>query len=95
MLLEKSKRLRETCKKKKISHKEVKDHKSRNILSKVQSRKTCYNIQVSHNNLKKSTLGKRNSFIYSTITGNTRTKRFIAASKAKNNMIEISKGGGY
>ena len=62
----------------------VKDYKSRNTLSKVQSRKTCCEFQLSNSNLKKPTLVKRNSFVYSTVIG--------AKFKPRQIVTEIPKG---
>lgn len=93
MLLEKSKRLRGICQKKAVVRKEPsKNHKSRNLLSKVQSRKTCCEIQLSQGNSKKPAVVKRNSFIYSTVAGSSHTKRTAPVTKAKQNVIEITKG---
>eukprot|EP00826_Nyctotherus_ovalis_P006639 TRINITY_DN11590_c0_g2_i1.p3 TRINITY_DN11590_c0_g2~~TRINITY_DN11590_c0_g2_i1.p3 ORF type:complete len:111 (-),score=32.00 TRINITY_DN11590_c0_g2_i1:50-382(-) len=83
MLLEKSKRLREVCQKKTMMHKEnIKDNKSRNLLYKVQSRKTCSEIQSIQNNLKKLTVETRNSLVHSTIS-NSKSKRLIPNSRLK------------
>jgi len=69
----------------------VKDNKSRNILSKVQSRKTCCEIQSIQSNLKKLTADTRNSFIHATVTGNSKAKRTISGSKVKQSIVEMPK----
>lgn len=89
MLLEKSKKLREVCQKRS----ENKDSKSRNMMAKVQSRKTCCEIQLNHSNVRRSAIGKRNSFIYSTATANSHTKRLAA--KVKKSIVEVPKGVGH
>ena len=92
MLLEKSKRLRETCQKKTITNINSKDLKSRNTLSKVQSRKTYCEMQL--NNLKRPSIGKRNSSIYSTVIGDSHSKELISGSKGKQSMVKMRKGNG-
>lgn len=92
MLLEKSKKIREVCHKKTTAYKEIiNSNKSRNNLSKVQSRKTCHGIQVTHNDFKKNTAETRNSFINSMASGNSKKKRLASGSRVKQSIVEMPK----
>lgn len=83
MLLERNKKLREVCERKTTVRREGgKDGKSRNILSKVQSRKTCCDIKAIQGNLKKPAAETRNSFVHST-ANNCRAKRKVSNPKIK------------
>lgn len=57
----------------------------------MQSRKTYCDLQFSQNNLKKPGEVKRNSFIYSTVTGNSRAKRTTTGAKPKQSVADASK----
>eukprot|EP00826_Nyctotherus_ovalis_P025579 TRINITY_DN1983_c0_g1_i11.p1 TRINITY_DN1983_c0_g1~~TRINITY_DN1983_c0_g1_i11.p1 ORF type:complete len:107 (+),score=38.56 TRINITY_DN1983_c0_g1_i11:211-531(+) len=91
MLLERNKKLREVCERKTTVRKESgKDSKSRNILSKVQSRKTCCDVKAIQGSLKKPAAETRNSFVHAT-ANNCKAKRKVSNPKIKHSAEEVAK----